>query len=57
MNKVTINGKEVKLPEIVVMPVVGAGIMAMLGVMSGAIVGLVDDGTYVVKKLVNKVKK
>lgn len=57
MNKVTINGKEVKLPNTVLMPVGYAGFMAMIGVVAGTAIGVLTDGANIVKKLVNKVKK
>lgn len=57
MAKFEINGKKIKLPATVTMPVAYAGIMAMAGAGAGIAVGLATDGVCIVKKLINKVKK
>ena len=57
MSKVKINNKEYNVPNTVVMPVAYAGFMAMVGVVAGIVMGVLTDGTHVVKKLFDKAKK
>lgn len=57
MGKIEVNGKKIKLPNTVTMPVAYAGLMAMWGTFIGIAVGLATDGCYIVKKVFDKVKK
>ena len=57
MSKVTINNKDVKVPNTVVMPMALAGLGAVVGVMMGTVAGLMTDGACIVKKLIDKAKK
>lgn len=57
MGKIEVNGKKIKLPNTVTMPVAYAGIMAMWGTFIGIAVGLAADGCCIVKKAIDKIKK